>query len=165
MNNDIGSRIDELITSLKIKKVRFAERLGIDQSYVTQLTSGRRNPSDLLIGAICREFNVNEKWLRTGEGGAEAMFLEKTREEEIASFLNDLRGGPDFRQKFISVLSRMTEDEWAILEKKVLELAQEVQRDSAEKQAREEAKIYYHERLSEKGPDTQASSVKESGGG
>lgn len=160
MNNDIGSRIDELITSLKIKKVRFAERLGIDQSYVTQLTSGRRNPSDLLIGAICREFNVNEKWLRTGEG---EMRPKRPREEEIAAFLSDLRGGPDFRQKFISVLSRMTEDEWAILEKKVLELAQEVQKDSAEKEARKDAEIYYHGRLSEKGPDTQASSVKESG--
>ena len=167
MNNDIGSRIDELITSLKIKKVRFAERLGIDQSYVTQLTSGRRNPSDLLIGAICREFNVNEKWLRTGEGGAEAMFLAKTREEEIAAFLSDLRGGPDFRQKFISVLSRMTEDEWAILEKKVLELAQEVQRDKDEDEVKELGKkaerLTVNQGLSEKEPDTQASSVKESG--
>ena len=56
------------------------------------------------------------------------MFLQRSREDEIAAFLNDLRGGPDFRQKFISVLSRMTEDEWAILEKKVLELAQEFQK-------------------------------------
>lgn len=162
MNNDIGSRIDELITSLKIKKVRFAERLGIDQSYVTQLTSGRRNPSDLLIGAICREFNVNEKWLRTGEGGAKAMFLAKTRDEEIAAFLNDLRGGPDFRQKFISVLSRMTEDEWAILEKKVLELAQEVQ-EKEEDDLVQQGELIRSQHRSEKEPDTQASSVKESG--
>ena len=91
------------------------------------------------------------------------MFLQRSREDEIAAFLSNLRGGPDFRQKFISVLSRMTEDEWAILEKKVLELAQEVQRDRDEKEAREEAEIFYHERLSEKEPDVPVSFVKESG--
>ena len=95
------------------------------------------------------------------------MFLAKTREEEIAAFLSDLRGGPDFRQKFISVLSRMTEDEWAILEKKVLELAQEVQRDKDEDEVKELGKkaerLTVNQGLSEKEPDTQASSVKESG--
>lgn len=166
MNNDIGFRIDEVIAALKIKKVHFAERLGIDQSYVTQLTSGRRNPSDLLIGAICREFNVNEKWLCTGEGGAKAMFLAKTRDEEIAAFLSDLRGGSDFRQKFISVLSRMTEDEWAILEKRVLELAQEVQKDAQKKEENElvqQGELIRSQYPSAKEPDIQVLSVKESG--
>lgn len=124
MNNDMGLRISELINALKIKKVRFAEQLGIDQSYVTQLTNGRRNPSDLLIGAICREFNVNEAWLRTGQGD---MFQPKPRSDEIESFMREiLRDDSDFRQKFISVLARMTVDEWKLLERKVLELASEV---------------------------------------
>lgn len=68
MNNDVGHRIGKLIESLKIKKVRFAEKVRVDQSYITQLTIGKRNPSDRLIDSICREFNVNETWLRTGEG-------------------------------------------------------------------------------------------------
>ena len=42
--------------------------LKIDQSYVTQLTNGRRNPSDRLVSDICEKFNISEKWLRTGEG-------------------------------------------------------------------------------------------------
>lgn len=152
-----------LHSDIALSQEAFGKRLGVTGAAISRIESGNREPSEQIILSVCREFNVNEKWLRTGEGGAEAMFLKKTREEEIAAFLSDLRGGPDFRQKFISVLSRMTEDEWAILEKKVLELAREVQRDSAEKQAREEAKIYYHERLSEKEPDTPVSFVKESG--
>ncbi len=68
MGYSISDRIYELIQALNIKKVRFAERLGVDQSYITKLTAGRGNPSDRLISSICREFNVNENWLRNGEG-------------------------------------------------------------------------------------------------
>lgn len=78
MNDEIGYRIGVLIEALGIKKVRFAERINIDQSYVTQLTSGKRNPSDRTISDICREFNVREEWLRTGTG---KMFLDFTEDE------------------------------------------------------------------------------------
>ncbi len=64
----LNARINQLIKALGIKKVNFATQIGVDQSYVTQLTNGRRNPSDRLISSICREFNVNENWLRNGEG-------------------------------------------------------------------------------------------------
>ena len=78
LNDEIGYRIGVLIEALGIKKVRFAERINIDQSYVTQLTSGKRNPSDRTISDICREFNVREEWLRTGTG---KMFLDFTEDE------------------------------------------------------------------------------------
>ena len=85
---------------------------------------GRTEPSAAVISLICKEFNVSETWLRTGEG---EMFIPQTRDEEIAAFMGDiLQDKPDFRQKFISVLARMTPEEWAILEKKVLELADEI---------------------------------------
>ncbi len=126
MDNGIGSRIGLVIATLKIKKVYFADQLKIDQSYVTQLTNGRRNPSDRLISDICEKFNVDETWLRTGEGD---MFMPKSRTDEISAFVGDiLKGEADFRQKFISVLARMTADEWQILEKKVLELAEEIKK-------------------------------------
>ena len=76
--DNIGERIVELIEALGIKKVRFAERLKIDQSYVTQLTNGKRNPSERTISDICREFNVREEWLRNGSG---KMFLDFTEDE------------------------------------------------------------------------------------
>lgn len=78
MNDEIGYRIGVLIEALGIKKVRFAERINIDQSYVTQLTNGKRNPSDRTISDICREFNVREEWLRNGSG---EMFLDFTEDE------------------------------------------------------------------------------------
>lgn len=57
------------------------------------------------------------------------MFMPKSRTDEISAFVGDiLKGEADFRQKFISVLARMTADEWQILEKKVLELAEEIKK-------------------------------------
>lgn len=115
MNDDMGTRISELIASLGIKKVRFAEQIKVDQSYVTQLTSGKRTPSDRTIADICREFNVSEHWLRTGDG---PMYVEMSRSDEIAAFMGDVLSSskPDFRQTLISVLTQLDEHEWEALE-------------------------------------------------
>lgn len=159
----LGERIKKLRKALDLTQQKFAEQIGTTQNVLANYESGRRNPSASAFNNICKTFNINETWLRTGEG---EMFLQRSREDEIAAFLSDLRGGPDFRQKFISVLSRMTEDEWAILEKKVLELAQEFQKEKEEKQqesdAEKAANLYLESNRSEKGPDAPVSSVKES---
>ena len=128
MNSDVGPRLGELVKALGMKKVRFAEQVGVDQSYVTQLTKGIRQPSDLLVTSICREFNVNETWLRTGEG---EMFVQKTRAQEIDEFISDiLKGEPDFRQQLVSLLARMTPEEWKLLERKALELVDAMKKTS-----------------------------------
>lgn len=46
----------------------FGSRIGIKNSSISLLESGKNNPSERTILAICREFNVNEEWLRTGKG-------------------------------------------------------------------------------------------------
>lgn len=73
MNKTIGDRILSIIDHQKLKKVEFARKLNIDQSYVTQLIKGRNNPSDRLVSDICEKFNVSELWLRSGDG---EMFIE-----------------------------------------------------------------------------------------
>lgn len=95
--NSIGKRIGELIESLGIKKVRFAEQIKIDQSYVSQLINGKRNPSNRIVADICREFNVNEEWLRTGSG---EMFLDFT-EDEFAKAAAPLSNDPFIRSLIV----------------------------------------------------------------
>lgn len=70
----MNDRISALITALGIKKVDFAKRLNISQSFVSDMCSGKSKPSDRTIVDICRKFNVNEKWLRTGK---EEMFDQR----------------------------------------------------------------------------------------
>lgn len=121
---ETGKRIKEVRTTLKLTQLAFADRLGLKRNTVGGYEIGAVVPSDRTILDICREFNVSEDWLRNGEG---SMFAETSPNEEISSFVGDiLSGNPDFRQRFISVLARMTPDEWRILENKVLELAESI---------------------------------------
>lgn len=130
MDSEFGERLASLIKTLGMKKVRFAERIKVDQSYITKLVKGTGQPSDLLIAAICREFSVNENWLRTGEGD---MFTETAQEDQILSFMGDvMHGSPDFRRALMSVLARMTSEEWTLLEKKAWELVEEMKKTDPE---------------------------------
>lgn len=68
MDMDIGSRIKKLRKELDLTQTEFAARIGSVQNTVTGYESGRRNPSAPVLSLICREFNVNEEWLREGTG-------------------------------------------------------------------------------------------------
>ena len=68
----MNERIRELIKALNMKQAEFAKRIGVSRPFVSELCSGNKKPSDRTVADICREFNVNEQWLRTGEGD---MFL------------------------------------------------------------------------------------------
>lgn len=65
---NIGERIKKVRRDLNMTQTEFASRIGSVQNTVTGYESGRRNPSAPVITLICKEFNVNEEWLRTGEG-------------------------------------------------------------------------------------------------
>lgn len=90
--DNIGRRIGTIIESLDIKKVQFADRIKVDQSYISQLVSGKRNPSDRTIADICREFNVSEVWLRTGEG---EMFVDLGEDAELTQVLAEIQVSDD----------------------------------------------------------------------
>ncbi len=92
MENTIGKRIGLLLGAVGIKKVQFAQRLNIDQSYVSQLVSGKRNPSDRTVADICREFHVSELWLRTGQG---EMFQELSKDAQLIEILTEIQTSDD----------------------------------------------------------------------
>lgn len=69
----VGSRVRELRKALKLTQPDFAKSLGLTQSAISGYEKELKNVSEPSIIAICREYGVNEKWLRTGEGD---MFLE-----------------------------------------------------------------------------------------
>ena len=121
----LSERISDLISELKIKKTVFAERLNVSQAFVTQLTKGVSQPSDRTISDICREFNVNELWLREGIG---EMFQERTRSEELAAFFGDVQAEGGFKEAFLTILSRLGPEEWELIERKARELAEEIKK-------------------------------------
>lgn len=74
----MNERIRQLRKDLKLTQTEFGNRLGIKQTTVAGYETGGRVPIDAVISLICREFNVNENWLRTGEGGNENMYVKAT---------------------------------------------------------------------------------------
>ena len=119
----MNSRIKEVRKAKQLTQEMFAEKIGLKQNSIAQIESARRIPSDQVIISICREFNVNELWLRTGEG---EMFRSMSREDELASLMGRLLTCEEgFKRRLISVMLRMSEDEWAMLERKARELLEE----------------------------------------
>lgn len=83
----MNERIKELRKALGLNQTEFGEKIGIKQGSVAGYESGVRTPLDSVVLSMCREFNVNEKWLRTGEG---EMFLPVPEEDEVASYVAEL---------------------------------------------------------------------------
>ena len=73
----MNTRIKAIRKSLKLTQEDFGSRVGVKGNTIGNYELSLRNPSDAVIHSICREFNVNENWLRTGEG---EMFLPPTDE-------------------------------------------------------------------------------------
>lgn len=63
----LGERIKKVRRSLDLTQQEFADRIGMKRNSIAQVEMGR-NTSEQTIFSICREFNVNEEWLRTGKG-------------------------------------------------------------------------------------------------
>lgn len=62
------NRIKELREALGMTQEKFSERIGLARNSVANYEIGRRAPTNAVLVSICREFNVNENWIRTGEG-------------------------------------------------------------------------------------------------
>lgn len=117
----MNERIKELRKALGLTQQEFADRVGIKRNSFANYETGRNTPLDAIIVSICREFNVNETWLRTGEG---EMFVKLNRSQEVAEFVGRVLHGEEdnFKRRFIAMLSRLDEDDWEVLEKMVEEM-------------------------------------------
>lgn len=80
----MNERIRELRKLLNLNQEDFGHRLGVTKTAVSKMELGTYNVTDTILKLICREFNVNEEWLRTGTGDWKAYLPEK---DEIASIV------------------------------------------------------------------------------
>ena len=83
----MNERIKALRKKLQLTQQEFANRLGTSRGNIGSYEVGKSAPSDAVISLIRKTFNVNEIWLRTGEG---EMFEELPEEDEVAAYVSDL---------------------------------------------------------------------------
>ena len=91
---NINNRIREVRKNKQINMTQqeFGKRIGIKSNSLSQIENGVNNATELIIKAICREFNVNENWLKYGEGD---MFITLTHDEEVAMYVQDMLDDTD----------------------------------------------------------------------
>lgn len=112
----MNDRIALVRKATGLTQEKFGERLGLSRNFMWMIENGTRIPSDRTIADICREFNVNETWLRTGEG---EMFIQIPESEKIAAFLAEITATEcdDFKRRFIEMLADLKPEEWKLLER------------------------------------------------
>lgn len=120
----MNERIRELRTTLKMTLEKFGERLGVGKTAISKLEKGERNVTDQMFKSICREFHVNEEWLRTGTGD---MFLVIPENEEVSRCTQELletQGSivTDALKNFIVIYQKLDDTSKSILENVLSEL-------------------------------------------
>lgn len=101
--------------SIDLSQEAFGNRIGLTKAAISKIESGVSNPSEQTILSICREFNVNEEWLRTGNG---EMFNQLSEDEELAFYIGKITNGSDkFKIDFIKKICLFSEAEWDLLKK------------------------------------------------
>lgn len=81
----MNERIRNLRKYLGLTMEKFGEQLGVGKTAISNIENGNRNVTEQMCKSICREYNVNEVWLRTGTG---EMFV--VHKDETAAIISDL---------------------------------------------------------------------------
>ena len=103
-------RVKEIRKYFHLNQADFGAKVGVKGNTIGNYEIGLRSPSDAVIFSICREFGVNEGWLRTGEG---EMLIPKTRNAQLATFFADVLDADDgdFIRSFCSALASLNKEQ------------------------------------------------------
>ena len=121
----MNERIKQLRKELHLNQADFGARVGVKGNTIGNYELGLRNPSEAVIFSICREFNVNEEWLRNGTG---EMFNVMSQDEELAYIVGQALPQADEYVKNVFIAfgrlsQQFTAEEWAVVKKFVDALA------------------------------------------
>lgn len=110
----MNERIALIRKNKGMTRASFGECIGVSGDVINNLERGRVEIKDHMVLLICKAFNVNENWLRTGDG---EMFIPEDRETEIARLTIQLltEESDSFKNRLISALCKLTEEQWELL--------------------------------------------------
>ena len=136
-----NERIKILRVTLKLNQTEFGARIGVKTSTVSSLERGVNAISPQVRKSICREFNVSETWLSTGEG---EMFTPEPRDELDA--LLEAYSLPRFLRGLFQRYAKLPEVAQREVERMILEWAAEISAQPSEWTEHEETPEERHER-------------------
>lgn len=96
-----------------LTQLDFGEKIGLKANTITSYETGARVPSEAVIKSICREYGVDEDWLRTGEG---LMFRDTSQSEMLDKAIQDVYTSNDSLIKGILIAySELSEEKRAVI--------------------------------------------------
>lgn len=123
----IGERIKFIRKENGLTQQKFADRIGAKQNTIAQYEINRNIPLDPVITAICKEFDIQEDWLRHGIG---AMQVPRSEEEETAAMVAAvLDGPPDFQRAVVKMICTRTPEELKVLEKALQDVLDNIKKE------------------------------------
>ena len=117
----MDKRLKQLRKVLNLTQQEFADRLNVKRNTIANYETGRNKPVGSVFSLICKEFNVNEEWLKKGTG---QMFIKKStfsldeyaainkltdKEKEIVWRFMELN--PDIRNAIYDIFKKTFESE------------------------------------------------------
>ena len=145
----MNERIKELRLKLGLSQDEFGRRLGVTRGAITNIELNKVEPKPLFIDLMCREFHVNESWLRTGEG---EMFQPKSRNDELLDYARRIAEGDpgSIQAQLLTVMTRLTDAQWEVLAQVAAQFLAEAQsQPSHEPTIEERVEAYRQELLAE----------------
>ena len=127
----IGTRIKEIRKGAGLTLEKFGAKIGITAASLSTIENGKSNPSGQTVLMICREFNVNEDWLRDGTGDP---FMKMSREETIAEYVGRITGEhiTDIDESIIKFMAETPVDEWESLARNLRMFAETIKKPDTE---------------------------------
>lgn len=111
-NNSMNKRLKEIRLFYKLSQEEFGKKIGLEsRGHISTLESGKKNITERIVKDVCREFKINEQWLRTGEGN---MFSDISDKEAYFNAATDLSSDPLIVSALIEY-QRLTDKEKAVI--------------------------------------------------
>jgi transcriptional regulator with XRE-family HTH domain len=98
----INHRIRLVRQALEMTQVNFSRVLSLSTGFLAGVETERRRVNGRIIKLMCSSFNVNEQWLKTGEG---EMFIQSADEmfSKLVSLFKELK--PEYRNFIIKQIN------------------------------------------------------------
>ena len=111
----MNNRVKEIRKYVGLTQEKFAQSIGVSRSNVTNVELGKIQLTDRLIKTICSVYNVDENWLRTGEG---EMFISLNSDDEFDMLVGSLYAENDeFKKKVIKTMLSLEDEDWMFIKK------------------------------------------------
>lgn len=117
VESKMNERLKKVRKAVDMTQDKFGQVLGLKQNTIAGYEMGIREPSNAVITLICKEFTINEVWLRTGEGGDDNMFTAVSDDDRFSLNLGKLSMTEnEFVKNGVNLLAETEPEKLKILE-------------------------------------------------